>query len=77
MTLKHLNEFSPSSSRRTPGASREHKATLGELVRKHTDVAMKAPADITAKGDSESARVAASGGSAVTDTARSSGCGAR
>lgn len=41
-------------------ATREHKATLGELARKHTDVAMKALADIAAKGESESARVAAS-----------------
>jgi hypothetical protein len=41
-------------------ATREHKATLGDLARKHTDVAMKALADIAAKGESESARVAAS-----------------
>lgn len=41
-------------------ATREQKATLGELARKHSAVAMKALADIAAKGESESARVAAS-----------------
>lgn len=41
-------------------ATREQKATLGELARKYTDQAMKTLAEVAGKGESESARVAAS-----------------
>lgn len=40
-------------------ATKEHKATLSDLARKHTSVALKALVDIANKGESESARVAA------------------
>lgn len=41
-------------------ATKEHKATLGELARIYTDDAMQALADVARRGESESARVAAS-----------------
>jgi hypothetical protein len=41
-------------------ANRVQKATLGELARKYTDVAMRALSEVASKGESESARVAAS-----------------
>lgn len=40
-------------------ATKEHKATLSDLARKHTSVALKALVGIAEKGESESARVAA------------------
>ncbi|ENN86057.1 hypothetical protein RHSP_31908 [Rhizobium freirei PRF 81] len=40
-------------------ATREHKATLSDLARVHTSVALQALVDIAKKGESESARVAA------------------
>lgn len=41
-------------------ATKEHKGTLGELARQYTDVAMRALSEVATKGESESARVAAS-----------------
>lgn len=40
-------------------ATREHKATLSELAREHTDTALSALVQIATQGESESARVAA------------------
>lgn len=40
-------------------ATKEHKATLSELARAHTDVALAALVKVATKGESESARVAA------------------
>lgn len=40
-------------------ATKVHKATLSDLAREHTSVALKALVDIAKKGESESARVAA------------------
>lgn len=40
-------------------ATKAHKATLSDLAREHTSVALKALVDIAKKGESESARVAA------------------
>lgn len=49
---------------RKPGsrarATREQKGTLGELARQYTDAAMATLAHVAAKGESETARVAAS-----------------
>jgi hypothetical protein len=41
-------------------ATREQKGTLGELARRYTDVAMATLASVAKKGESESAKVAAS-----------------
>lgn len=40
-------------------ATKEHKASLSDLARQHTNTALKALVDIAQKGESESARVAA------------------
>lgn len=40
-------------------ATKAHKATLSDLARQHTSVALTALVDIAKKGESESARVAA------------------
>lgn len=40
-------------------ATREHKATLSDLARKHTSTALQALVDIAKKSESDSARVAA------------------
>lgn len=40
-------------------ATKEHKATLSDLARTHTAVALKALVTVATKGESESARVAA------------------
>lgn len=40
-------------------ATKEHKATLSDLARAHTAVALKALVSIATKGESESARVSA------------------